>query len=372
METKPRKLPIGIQTFEKIREGNYLYVDKTEYLVNLIDNGVIYFYARPRRFGKSLTVSTLDAMFSGKKELFKGLYAEEFMNRPDYHTSPVIRIDLSSMTTNDGIDVLKFTMKLRVAEIAEKYGINIPDTYPPGEALRQLIKETAKQDDNGKVVILIDEYDKPYTDFYTNHQMAETVRDVLRNFYSHIKSNDEYIRFVFLTGIAKFAKFGVFSTLNNIMDISMDERYGEMCGMTAAEIERYFPEHIAATADKFNISPEELLERIRARYDGFCFDGVHRLYNPFSTLCFFDQKKFDDYWMESGTSSMIAKYLKERNLTLEQFRRFPVSSNFLRTPGDLDTTPPEGFLYQAGYLTVRKTFGVTVCRTAINWMLSGW
>jgi hypothetical protein len=137
----------------------------------------------------------------------------------------------------------------------------------------------------------------------------------------------------------------------------MNKQYGEMCGMTAAEIERYFPEHIAATADKFNISPKELLERIRAKYDGFCFDGVHRLYNPFSTLYFFDEMEFNDYWIESGTSAMIAKYLKDRHLTLEQFRRFPVSSHFLRTPGDLDTTPPEGFLYQAGYLTVREQTG---------------
>ncbi|MDR2471964.1 MAG: ATP-binding protein [Tannerella sp.] len=357
METKPRKLPIGIQTFDEIREENYIYVDKTQYLVNMIDNGKLYFYARPRRFGKSLTVSTFDALFSGKKELFKGLYAEEFMNRPDYRPSPVIRIDMSNVTTNKGIDILELTVTRRVIEIAEKYGINIPDTYPPGEALRQLIKELAKQDGNGKVVILIDEYDKPYTDFYTEPQKAEEIRKMLRDFYSRIKANDEYIRFVFLTGIAKFAKFGVFSTLNNIMDISMNKQYGEMCGITEAEIERYFPEHIAATADKFNISPKELLERIRAQYDGFCFDGIHRLYNPFSTLYFFREMEFNDYWMESGTSAMIAKYLKDRHLTLEQFRRLPVSNNFLRTPGDLDTTPPEGFLYQAGYLTVREQKG---------------
>ncbi|MDR2423370.1 MAG: AAA family ATPase, partial [Prevotellaceae bacterium] len=220
METRPKKLPTGIQTFDEIREGNYIYVDKTQYLVQLIDSGKLYFLARPRRFGKSLTVSTFDAMFSGKKELFKGLYAEEFMNRADYRPSPVIHLDMSDVTTNEGIDVLKMTIKLRVVEIAEKYGVDIPEAYPPGEALRRLIKKVAEQ--HGRVVILVDEYDKPYTDFYTDHQRAEKIRDVLRDFYSRIKANDQYVRFVFLTGIAKFAKFGVFSTLNNITDISMN------------------------------------------------------------------------------------------------------------------------------------------------------
>ncbi|MDR2472336.1 MAG: AAA family ATPase, partial [Tannerella sp.] len=313
METKPRKLPIGIQTFDEIREENYIYVDKTQYLVNMIDNGKLYFYARPRRFGKSLTVSTLDAMFSGKKELFKGLFAEEFMNRPDYHTSPVIRIDMSRITTNEGLQGVKDSIARLMLAQAKKHKVEVDKNIPCGEMLDQLVYNLHEQD--GKVVILIDEYDKPYTDFYTDNQMAEEIRKILRNFYSRIKANDEYIRFVFLTGIAKFAKFGVFSTLNNIMDISMNKKYGEMCGMTAAEIERYFPEYIASTADQFNISPKELLERIRAKYDGFCFDGVHRLYNPFSTLCFFDRKDFSDFWMKSGGSKMIADYLKSNSLT---------------------------------------------------------
>ncbi|MDR2563848.1 MAG: ATP-binding protein [Prevotellaceae bacterium] len=354
METKLKKLPVGIQTFEKIRKGNYIYVDKTKYLVNLIDQEYICFCARPRRFGKSLTVSTLDAMFSGKKELFEGLYAEEFMNRSDYHSSPVIRLDMSDVVTNKGIDMLETTITMRVAEIAEKYGVDIPETYPPGEALRRLIKKAAEQDINGKVVILIDEYDKPYTDFYTNHQMAENIRDVLRDFYSRIKANDQYIRFVFITGIAKFAKFGVFSTMNNIKDISMNEEYGELCGLTEAEIEKYFPEYIEATANKLDINRKELFEQVRKHYDGFCFDGVHRIYNPFSTLCFFDDKEFNDYWMKSGGSKMIADYLKSKNLTVEQFRNFSVLKSFLDEPGYLDATPPQGFLYQAGYLSIRE------------------
>jgi hypothetical protein len=353
METKPRKLPIGIQTFSEIREENYIYVDKTQFMVNIIDSGTIYFFARPRRFGKSLTVSTLDAMFSGKKELFKGLYAEEFMNRADYCSSPVIRLDMSRVTTNEGIQVVKSSISSLTLAQAERHDVEIDGNASCGEIFDKLIRKLYRQHGD-KVVILIDEYDKPYTDFYTNPAKAEEIREVLRNFYVRIKANDEYIRFVFITGIGKFAKFGVFSSLNNIEDISMDKKYGEMCGLTEEEIRKYFPEHIDETAKELKISPAELLERMRAYYDGFCFDGIHRLYNPFSTLYFFKAMEFNNYWMESGTPAVIAKYLKERNLTVEQFRRFPASKDFLRMPGDMDATPPEGFLYQAGYLTIRE------------------
>ncbi|MDR2563849.1 MAG: ATP-binding protein [Prevotellaceae bacterium] len=353
METKLKKLPIGIQTFDDIRTENYIYVDKTKYLVQMIDRGKLYFCARPRRFGKSLTVSTLDAMFSGKKELFEGLYAEEFMNRADYHSSPVIHLDMSKAVASMGIDMFRQSILFVVHKIAKNLDVKLSKIAAPGNLLDELIENTAKKY-KAKVVILLDEYDQPYNEYVNDHQTAKNNRDVLRDFYSHIKSNDKYIRFVFITGIAKFAKFGVFSTLNNVMDISMNEEYGEMCGLTEAEIEKYFPEYINDTAKKTGISPAELLEQIRNYYDGFCFDGVHRLYNPFSTLCFFNEMKFNDYWMKSGTSLLIADYLKSKNLTVEQFRKFSVSQSFLDEPGYLDTTPPEGFLYQAGYLSIRE------------------
>jgi hypothetical protein len=353
METTPKKLPIGIQTFKEIREENYLYVDKTEFLVNLIDSGKVYFLARPRRFGKSLTVSTLDAMFSGKKELFRGLYAEEFMNRTNYRTSPVIRLDMSRITTNMGMEAICESILIVVKKNAENLGVKLSDIRVPGSLLSELIENTFRKY-GSRVVILLDEYDKPYNEYVNDRETAETIRSILRDFYIHIKSNDEYIRFVFITGIGKFARFGVFSSLNNIEDISMDEKYGEMCGLTEDEIVRYFPEYIDETAKKMKMTPEELLEQMRSYYDGFCFDGIHRLYNPFSTLCFFKAKEFNNYWMESGTPALIAKYLKNKNLTVEQFRHFPVSKDFLRTPGDMDATPPEGFLYQGGYLTIRE------------------
>ena len=350
---KLKKLPVGIQTFEEIRSENYIYVDKTKYLVNLIDTGKIYFFARPRRFGKSLTVSTFEAMFSGKKKLFEGLAAEEFMNRSDYRTSPVIRLDMSRINTSTGTDTMRESMLITVRKIAENLDVKLSNITIPGNLLGELIENTYRKY-NSKVVVLLDEYDKPYNEYVNDRESAEKIREVLRDFYVQIKSYDEYIRFVFITGIAKFAKFGVFSGLNSPADISMDERYGEMCGLTRSEIVKYFPEHIEATADKFKITTDELFEKMRNYYDGFCFDGVHRLYNPFSTLNFFARKDFQNFWMKSGTSKLIAEYLKTRNLTVEQFRNFPVSKDFLDEPGDMDSTPPEGFLYQGGYLTIRE------------------
>jgi hypothetical protein len=356
METKLKKLPVGIQTFSEIREGNYIYVDKTRFLVNLIDNGKIYFLARPRRFGKSLTVSTLDAMFSGRKELFKGLYAEEFMNRPDYVSHPVIKLDMSNVTTNQGLEIVEKSLKNLVSIQADKLSVSVNQEKTSSDMLGDLIRVTSIKY-NKKVGILLDEYDKPYVDFVDNYEMAEAIRCVLQDFYVRMKSNDEYICFVFITGISKFAKFGVFSALNTPNDISMSREYGEMCGLTEEEIVKYFSEYIDSMTNKSEISTPGLLEKMRNYYDGFCFDGVHKLYNPFSTLLFFREKDFNNYWIESGTPAVIARYLKDRNLTIEQFRNFPVSKDFLRTPGDMDTTPPEGFLYQSGYLTLRP--GIT-------------
>jgi len=225
------KLPIGIQTFEKLRESNCVYVDKTKYLVDLIDNVGICFFARPRRFGKSLTISTFESLFSGKKELFKGLAAEEFLDRHDFKPGPVISLDMSDITTNESLDAIKESICALTNKIARNLKIKLSDTKLPGDLFSELITSTAEKH-NQKVVILIDEYDMPYTEFVNDPDMAEKVRDLLRNFYSRIKSNDKYLRFVFITGISKFTKMGVFSSLNNLVDISPDEKYGEMCGYT--------------------------------------------------------------------------------------------------------------------------------------------
>jgi hypothetical protein len=296
MENKRLKLPIGIQTFEIIRTEGYVYVDKTKYLVDLIDTGKIYFLARPRRFGKSLTISTFDALFSGKKELFKGLYAEEFLNRPDFEPNPVIRLDMSKVATDCGIDAFKKSMKRIIIELADKLKVKLPQDLHEGDMLRNLIINTTTKY-NRKAVILLDEYDKPYTDFVNDHCMAEKVRDVLRSFYVQIKANDEYIRFTFITGISKFAKFGVFSTLNSPLDISLMPKYAEICGYTETEIMQYFPDYLAETANRMQMTTEELIKTMRGYYNGFSFDdeAKARLYNPYSTLSFFAEQKFYNY-----------------------------------------------------------------------------
>ena len=355
MENKRLKLPIGIQTFETIRKERYTYVDKTKYLVDLIDTGQIYFLARPRRFGKSLTLSTFNALFSGKKELFKGLNAEEFLNRPDFEPSPVIHINMSKVTTNRDIDSLHKSISRITEELADDLEVDVPKDLPEGDIFRNLIVNTAKKH-NKKVVILLDEYDAPYTDFINHPEMAEKVREVLRNYYVQIKANDEYIRFTFITGISKFTRMGVFSTLNTLRDISLIPKYAKICGYTEEEIIRYFPDYLEDTAKQMHISTEELIGKMRHYYNGFSFDSNAqiKLYNPFSTLLFFADQLFLNYWIDSGRPKFIAEYLKAGKLTVEQFRHFPISRDFAQSPGDVDSTPPEGFLYQSGYLTLRE------------------
>jgi len=354
MEKKRLKLPAGIQTFEKIRTDDFLYVDKTKHFIELISSGSVYFLSRPRRFGKSLTISTLDALFSGKKELFKGLYAEEFLNRPEFKPKPVIRLDMSNLTTYAGLDIFEQSMQLNTLHAAKRINVEISENIAAGDMFVQLIVNAATKY-GSKAVVLIDEYDKPFTDFIDKPEMIEKVRNILRGYYSRIKANEEYIDFIFITGIAKFTKLGVFSTLNNLEDISPLEKYGEICGLTEAEIVTCFPEYIEEAALKYQISTEELIERMRNYYDGFCFDisGKRRLYNPFSTLLFLKNHIFSNFWFESATPTLLAKYLKTRNLTVEQFRNFPISRDFISNSVEIEKAAPESYLFQTGYLSLR-------------------
>ncbi|MDR1623101.1 MAG: AAA family ATPase, partial [Synergistaceae bacterium] len=271
------KLPIGIQEFEKLRTERYLYVDKTKYLVDLIDNGAVYFLSRPRRFGKSLTVSTFDALFSGKRELFKGLYAEEFLDRPGFSPSPVLWLDMSKTTTDLGTEELRGSMLNILESEARRYDIALTRSLPD-QALAELLETLGRRE---RVVVLVDEYDKPVIDSLDDPQKANAFRAVLRGFYTQIKAADRDTRFVFMTGITKFTKTGVFSAMNNLKDISMKDDYAAMLGYTEDELRRSFAPHIARMAGKFGLSEPELLARVKAHYDGFSFDGKTQLYNPF-------------------------------------------------------------------------------------------
>jgi hypothetical protein len=351
---KPQKLPIGIQTFEEIIKEGYLYVDKTRFLIDLIDSGKVYFLSRPRRFGKSLTVSTFEAIFSGKKELFKGLAAEEFFERPGYEASPVIWLDMSKVVTDRGVQILDSSMLMQVASNADRMSVKLSElaTQNPAMALSELMRLAAKNFGRS-VAVLVDEYDKPILDFIDQPDKAEEARTTLRSFYTQIKSSDQDIRFVFITGITKFSKMGVFSAMNNLRDISMTNRYATMLGYTEDELVGNFGPHIEQAAKNLDVSPEKLLERMKNYYDGFSFDGNSRLYNPFSTLNFFDEAAFKNFWFESGTPSYIAKLMKDRHLPVEEFRGVEVGRDFAAYPGEIENADAVSFLYQSGYLSLR-------------------
>jgi hypothetical protein len=263
---------------------------------------------------------------------------------------------MSTVCTTHGVDGVEETLAEQTESVAREHEIDLGGTTIPGSMLTRLIVETSKK--HGKsAVVIVDEYDSPFVAFYRDPPMAENVRDIMRDYYTRLKANEPHIRFLFMTGIAKFSKTGVFSKLNNLNDLSMDENFGEMIGYTQKELTEYFGEYLEIGAKKLNIATEELVDKIKRYYNGFCFDGVHKVYSPFSVLNFFQSGDFGNFWMESANPKIIADYMKGRNLTVEQFRGMPVLKDFLLNPGDMDNTPPEGFLYQAGYLTLRERIG---------------
>ena len=349
-----QKLPIGIQNFENIRLKNYLYVDKTKQILNLIENGECYFLSRPRRFGKSLTLSTLEAMFKGKAELFKGLYAEDWVKEQAKHPSPVITLDMSGLGNYDTIEELNNALIDYLGEIIDDYNLNIQLKENAGRIFVKIIKELYKK--FGKVVLLIDEYDKPITDNINDLDTANKIREFFRKFYGVIKNSStiDNLHFVFITGVSKFSKAGVFSCLNNLDDISMFEEYGDIVGYTQQELEDNFGDWIDITAQKKSMSKKELLDKIKEYYDGFSFDGITRVYNPFSVLKFFREAKFKNYWYISATPSFLVKYLKKHHIkNPDIYEQLKVKDNFA-DKHEIETASVESFLYQAGYLTIKN------------------
>jgi len=343
-------LPTGIQDFEKLRTGGHLYVDKTRYLVDLIDSGSVYFLSRPRRFGKSLTVSTLDALFINRIDLFTGLYAAEYMSGPRFTPCPVIRIDMSKAETNRGIELLEYSMLVIIKRNAERYGVTIDETSP-GIALGSLISVLSLR--TGRVAVLVDEYDKPIRDSLGDIEHARVVRESLRNVYSQIKAADDKTQFVLFTGVSKYTKTGVFSAMNNLVDISMDKKYSQMLGYTQEELEYYFALHLARAAAETGADPKEMLAEMANYYEGFSFDGYKRVYNPFSVLNFLREGDFRNYWIDSGQSTFITDYMSKHKLSLEEFRGKSVPLSFSSTT-EIERAAPESFLYQTGYLTLRE------------------
>ena len=350
-------LPIGIQNFEKLRNKNLKYVDKTSVLYNLVKSGCYYFLSRPRRFGKSLFLSTLEAYFQGKKELFKGLAIEQL--EKDWTEYPILYLDLNTRNyenKNSLLDELNKHMEKWEAFYGDAYQNRaIEERF---EQIIQLVyKKTGKQ-----VVILVDEYDKPMLQAIGNTELQDTYRNTLKSFYGALKSCDQYIRFAFLTGVTKFSKVSIFSDLNNLDDISMDAKYHDICGITEQELYQHFGPYIETIAKKHSLTTEETYARLKENYNGyhFCKETLPGIYNPFSLLNVFNKNDFGSYWFETGTPTYLVELLKKCNYNLSHLDKEEVTIDVL-TGIDAVSENPIPVLYQSGYLTIKgyeKEFGL--------------
>ena len=352
------KYPVGIQTFDKIIEGGFVYVDKTDLIYSLVKEGTIYFLSRPRRFGKSLLISTLGSYFLGRKELFKGLAIEKL--EKEWKEYPVFRVSFGSgrFTQYGNLEnlldgtLVKWERDYGVKRVYDDYGTRFRD-----------ILAMAREKTGLPCVVLVDEYDKPIIDVLGSggfvEQNGEKVsieshnRGILKSFYASLKDADEDLRFVFLTGVTKFAKVSVFSGFNQPLDISMDPRYDTLCGITEEEISQYFGESVKAMAVKFECGASEMRRRLRLKYDGYNFSeemrGVH---NPYSLLCSFAQKKLGDYWFSSGTPTYLLNLLDRDNVNMDEIvGKYYAAEEFMDFKMDRDAPLP--MLYQSGYLTIK-------------------
>ena len=342
------KYPIGIQNFAKVRQDNYVYVDKTALIYQLADRGSYYFLSRPRRFGKSLLVSTMAAYFSGQKELFHGLALEQL--EKNWTVYPVIYLDLNT-GKYDSEDALFHVLNDFLCKLEDIYG-KYPSEVTPELRFKGLIERIAKKH-NQRVVILVDEYDKPMLQAIDNPELQDHFRNTLKAFYSVLKTQDQYIKFAFLTGVTKFGKVSVFSDLNNLVDISMDARYQDICGISEKELLTYFTSSIHELAERYQLSDEQMHQRLKERYDGYHFveNGIG-VYNPFSLLNTFSTLKLGSYWFESGTPSFLVQLLQRDNYYLPNLTEEEVSGDFLNSVDSVDVSPVP-ILYQSGYLTIK-------------------
>lgn len=342
------KYPIGIQDFEKLRTNGYSYVDKSRFVYKLATEGEYYFLSRPRRFGKSLFLSTLEAYFQGKKELFEGLAIYDL--ETDWKKYPIFHIDLNTANFREK-DSLYTVLNDYLTTWECKYGTRESEATL---ALRfkGVIARAAEKEGCG-VVILIDEYDKPILQTLRDPELQAEHRAQLKAFYSVLKTQDRYIKFAFLTGVTKFGKVSVFSDLNNLTDISMDHRYISICGMTEKELLTNFKEGISELAEANGDTEEATIAKLKARYDGYHFEeNTVGIYNPFSVLNTLSRLRYKDYWFETGTPTFLVDLLKMHNYRLPDMTKERVSADVINSVDSLSTNPIP-VIYQSGYLTIK-------------------
>ncbi|MCF7799421.1 ATP-binding protein [Candidatus Babeliales bacterium] len=397
MEKKLKKLPIGIQGFRQIIENDYLYVDKTKYLYNLIKSGQVYFLSRPRRFGKSLTCSTFEEIFAGNKELFKGLYI--YNSDYEWKKHPIIKISFSGIA-HDSKENFLINLNQKLIDIGNQYNINLSGREILNSKIEFLIKELAKNFENNPVLI-VDEYDYPLVANITKLDLAQELREVLQAFYNTVKTCSENLNFIFITGVSKFSRTSIFSSMNNLKDISLDERVSTSFGYTKKEILENFTDYITRFAEKKQITNEQIIQELTEWYDGYCFQEPpyaapeakamadrpvasdfakattdktegrsndlpesYKIYNPFSILLALDMQSIDNYWFQSGTPTFLINLIKEQDYPILKLEEKAEINKGNMCKYEIGHVPLENLLFQTGYLTItdynKKTFNFTL------------
>ncbi|MGB0932425.1 MAG: AAA family ATPase, partial [Chitinophagales bacterium] len=348
-----KKLPLAKSSFSKIIEDGYIYVDRTKEIYELINYSSYVFLSRPRRFGKSLLVSTLDSLFQGKKELFKGLWIEDKIEWKEY---PVLRIDFGDLNY-DSLEKFKQEMADVLDRFAEKYDIVLKPSHYVSK-IRELILDVYAK--TGKeIVVLIDEYDAPIARHITDLELATQYQNSLRDFYSILKARNHQLKFVFLTGISKFAKMSIFSVINLMKDVSLLPRFNNVVGFTEGDLQQYFGGYISEFAQKQQLSNQEVLDEMTRWYDGYSWDGENKMYNPYSIVNFLQDQEFQNYWFETGTPTILIKLIKEKYAketdkvpTVEEFENKEAVG--LNQSYDLEQKIPlVKLLFESGYLTTK-------------------
>lgn len=349
--------PIGRQNFENLRNEGCVYVDKTALIYKLVKEGSIYFLSRPRRFGKSLLLSTLEAYFTGKKHLFKGLAIEEL--EKEWNTYPVLHLDLNAEKYNT-IEELENILGTYLREWEKEYGSNEADNPSLSQRFRAVIR-AAKEKTGRNTVVLIDEYDKPILQAIGNETLQEEFRNTLKAFYGVLKSADADLKFALITGVTKFAKVSVFSDLNNLKDISMSRQFHDICGITDEELHTVFDQEIQELATDNKQTKEETYNRLKRTYDGYRFThGTQGLYNPFSILWTLSERRYGSYWFSTGTPTYLVELIKKAKFNIEELSNYEAGEEQMSCI-HADTIDPIPVLYQSGYLTIKdfdERFGI--------------
>ncbi|MGB0930411.1 MAG: AAA family ATPase [Chitinophagales bacterium] len=356
--SKFQKLPTTESGFEAIRQEGLLYVDKTKQMLTLLNTGRYLFLSRPRRFGKSMLVNTLEALYQGKKHLFEGLYVYDKWEWKEY---PVIRVDFSSMSYNNTKELFEESIAIRIKRAAQIHKIGTSSEFYK-ELLSELILKLHKKIGQ-KVVVLVDEYDKPVTDFINDPIKAEENRKVLKEFYTSLKAEHNSLEKVFITGVSKLAKVSVFSGMNNVDDLSLMPELNDVVGLTQEDVESYFVDYLEALQQKFNFSShEDLMKAVKHWYNGYSWDGINKIYNPYSIVHLCNRLEFKNYWYKSGTPTLLIDLIIQRaRMEDKALKKEPTAYENVKVTeeifdaAELENLSVEGLLFQTGYLTITGT-----------------